>query len=1060
MSEIILTRKQLADKAKEESDKADLKQHADKLILGFENSNSLDAKRALWELVQNARDLSSKAIIEVNMESHQFSFTHYGKTFDSNTLLCLVKQVSSKTRKKQDQKGDADEVKEVGQYGTGFITTHSFGKRFLLDGTIELQKEEFVELTSFEVDRIAKDSDELTDKLLRQQNAVFHIVENGTPISSSLPTTFRYQFTMPVEVRNAEIAISKITESFIPQVMALNGNIFSISITNKLITPNHSYTYKKGQSYLEGDLTIVPVQKDDYPPVKLFVLPVNQDLDLKIILPLSDSLTAMPLLPSMSRLFLYFPLIGTEELGCNFIIHCGLFHPHEKRDGIWIASDNPQNKEKETCNQVILQMASDAIFAFMEKNAKTIANPIHLAPISFPILSNNSLVDDYFKGLKIQWVTKFRAYELVETTTERIKVEEAHFLAAELLLEKNTSDAIYDLAAAFWNRLPKKSLSEAWTNIIKSWDDEKTKWISIRDICGKIQESTHGSINVQLLQTFYGYLLRNNHHKYFDDFRLLPTYNNKYAVKAGLFKSAPLHDLFIEMARTFTPKVPNQLVQDDFILLQSFNDYTRAELSKQLNPVLREISLKLKVGNLLNDLQKALLIKFCNSFPLLENKGVRGELMSLIKSFYQINAEPLQIPNAGEDKIDYSIASECLVRHIIYDFATHASKDKDWVKNNLSIIKQLVVVLTTNKEYSGLLTDMPIFVNQNLTLIAREISLIQKDIPEALKTLYYSIFKKDKNDFLLLEEFVPFLKDGKNLEGKQVALEISNFIDGHGDIEKINQHPDSKIILNIIKRISDPNQKDEWTKLFPAIAASRTTIVTARVVKEEVKENIFSILTLEDDAKIALLGDLARDKDMSVIIEYGKQMLHDTASKQFDFDLKYKIGKHIENLLRDNINENLQVLDLKVEVLDEQKGKDIVIRKGDKTLYYIEVKSRWRSEYSIRMSKTQAETAVTHPNTYALLGISMVDYKPDDGSRHEPQELTAIVDRITVLDNIGQIVEPLIQNAMKKNRIDEDVHISPDYTIVVPQVVFKTEGIGFDQFMKNLVIYLQKVLIQ
>jgi hypothetical protein len=984
MSESLLTREELKKKAKDESDKADLKQHADKIILAFENSSPIDARRSLWELIQNARDLSPKAKIEVFLEPHQLSFTHYGETFDSNTLLCLIKQVSSKTRKKKEQKADQEEVKEVGQYGSGFLTTHSFGKRFLIDGTLKLQESQFVKLEGFEIDRVAKDSDELTGKLLIQQNSVFSLVENGTVTSSPSATTFRYQFDLEMEKASAAIAISRITESFIPAVMALNNQISAITISNVGANPNYSRTYKKLESYAEGELTVTPVQEDEQPPVNIYLLQVDKETDLKIILPLATVSSAMAPPATMSRLFLYFPLIGTEAWGFNFIIHCGLFNPHEKRDSIWISSDNVQNKDKEANNQQIIEKASQAIFSFMEKNSINVENAIYLADISFPTNTNNEFVDNYFKRLKATWVSKFRGYPLVETIAGRRSVNECYFLSQELLLEKEAISALYDLAFIFWQDLPLKKLAEDWTNTISKWEDDNIKWVSIGDICKKIQEGVPGSVNVILLQSFYSYLLRNNYHRYFDDFRLLPTYGNKYSVKTGLYKSTPLHPLFIEMAKTFAPKVPDQLVQDDFILQHSFKEYTRNELSRQLNPALKDISSKLRAGQLLTEPQKELLMRFCNSFPSLESKGARGELMQVVITFYGLTILPLQIPNAAEDKIDYAVAAECLIRHVIFDFATRASKEKDWTLVNLDIIKQLLAILTSNKEYSAHLDKMPIFVNRNFVLIAREQALIQKNIPDNLKTIYFNIFRKDKNDELLHEDFEVFHKEGKTLEGGQLAMDVIKFIESHGAIESINVHPDAKLIMTIIQFISDKDKQtsETWSKLFPAISAARATIVMAKIVEEKTKESLFSIITIDNPDKIALLGDLAKDEQMEVIIEYGRKAVHEETSRQFDFQLKHKIGTHIEELLRNKLGKDLTQIGIEVQVLNEQKGKDIVIKRGIDTLYYIEVKSRWRSDYSIRMSKTQAETAVTNPSNYTLLGVDMVDYNPADGNRH------------------------------------------------------------------------------
>lgn len=60
--------RQLAkERAEEESRRADMKQHADKLIQGFEKLEESHAKRAIWELFQNAIDLSDKSEITIRL---------------------------------------------------------------------------------------------------------------------------------------------------------------------------------------------------------------------------------------------------------------------------------------------------------------------------------------------------------------------------------------------------------------------------------------------------------------------------------------------------------------------------------------------------------------------------------------------------------------------------------------------------------------------------------------------------------------------------------------------------------------------------------------------------------------------------------------------------------------------------------------------------------------------------------------------------------------------------------------------------------------------------------
>lgn len=57
--------------------------------------------RAIWELCQNARDLSEGAEIKISLENDCFTFAHKGRPFNEDSLLSLVKQVSSEEKEKR-----------------------------------------------------------------------------------------------------------------------------------------------------------------------------------------------------------------------------------------------------------------------------------------------------------------------------------------------------------------------------------------------------------------------------------------------------------------------------------------------------------------------------------------------------------------------------------------------------------------------------------------------------------------------------------------------------------------------------------------------------------------------------------------------------------------------------------------------------------------------------------------------------------------------------------------------------------------------------------------------
>ena len=88
-----------------------------KINQGIENLDEKSGERAIWELVQNARDMDENSRIRIELKPDKIVFSHHGKPFDYTSLLALVNQNSSKDNPGADL---------VGQYGTGFMTTHAF----------------------------------------------------------------------------------------------------------------------------------------------------------------------------------------------------------------------------------------------------------------------------------------------------------------------------------------------------------------------------------------------------------------------------------------------------------------------------------------------------------------------------------------------------------------------------------------------------------------------------------------------------------------------------------------------------------------------------------------------------------------------------------------------------------------------------------------------------------------------------------------------------------------------------------------------------------------------
>ena len=85
----------LKEKAEKETRQIALLQHCTKIDQGLKSMPENAGNRAIWELVQNARDLSENCTIRIELTKDKFIFAHKGEPFTFSTFSSLIQQVSS-----------------------------------------------------------------------------------------------------------------------------------------------------------------------------------------------------------------------------------------------------------------------------------------------------------------------------------------------------------------------------------------------------------------------------------------------------------------------------------------------------------------------------------------------------------------------------------------------------------------------------------------------------------------------------------------------------------------------------------------------------------------------------------------------------------------------------------------------------------------------------------------------------------------------------------------------------------------------------------------------------
>lgn len=318
--------------------KSDKKQTANKIytavkeLYNYQNENA--SRRWIWELIQNAKDLSySDRKVDINIrltddDQKHLIFEHNGKNFNVDQITYLIKQVSSK---------EQNDPKVTGKFGTGFLSTHLLSKIITLKGILGFSSGGY---TSFEIemDRDANSVDEMIqkiDKSLADRDRIVNSTEEIDFDRTSFNTSFDYHLTEK-SCRYAEEGIEDL-ELCLPYTLLFIDSINTVSVTHK----NLSYARNGVEVFDNIAIQSILEHSNGTISTRYFAKIEQHDVSISVEL-LKDShgdFAIKEVNEDLPRIFCDFPLLGSESFGLPFVINSPRFNPTEKRDGIYLKSD-------------------------------------------------------------------------------------------------------------------------------------------------------------------------------------------------------------------------------------------------------------------------------------------------------------------------------------------------------------------------------------------------------------------------------------------------------------------------------------------------------------------------------------------------------------------------------------------------------------------------------------------------------------------------------------------------------------------------------------------------
>ena len=857
----------------------ELMAYCKKINQGIENLDEKSGERAIWELVQNARDMDENSHIRIELRPDKIVFSHRGKPFDYTSLLALVNQNSSKDNPGADL---------VGQYGTGFMTTHAFCDIVKVSAPYKVMSGPekligYVYMQDLELNRSYRNNLEKAIEEMRSEIKLVDNMHKTTPLYPTYDSLAEEQkwtsFTYRLESSNVD-SVSKQLASAIrlmPFVLVINERIKEIEVKD-LYAKRHFRIIKKNSAskqrmevdtewykivdeiettdILTGKSTSVAVTS-----LQLF----NEDgkvNDVVILPPYPEYCGSVDTIPS---LFLCFPLLGTESFGVNFIFHSKRWYPVEKRNNIMLPENVPSKREKGALNEEILHemMATLHRYYAYEGNANSLNRDMCL--VNFHSDKKDEVTTKFYTDLQNIWKAVMPSWKVIPTeegkramNDARVRVLHPDFYS-KLTEEKQSR---YELTLAEYAKNVKYNEKEcyllptsdliAWSKVVHLWrcDHDSEFYVTVKDVCKSVQEKS------DILHCFLSFLVDSDNTALLDDYELLPNRNGNLKRKGDLrhgdFMTASLYTL----TEMLMGSDADRMIDTAYNNIGKVATYKPEDLQRSINQTIskwRTVTFGSNKTPLTIERLDAL-IAFSSATSQTDFNNYRGRMMPWIVRIHEKQFARHTQPKIVEKEDDfYNPAFNLLLDYTLYVIS---QKDEEWVKDNEKLLKDFLTEYATSnaKERLERLNEFAVIPNYNYQLCTKDKLSKNINICEDLVKFYQYVIKEDLHEHWVHDHFSTIFT-----YNEEKASEVANKIEtalSNGDFQ-------DTVVLDIIE-LAENEPVDNWKILFKSIYNQRESIRYKLGTPAE-RRAINRIMKKKNPELLELMADVAEREDAVTI---------------------------------------------------------------------------------------------------------------------------------------------------------------------------------------------------
>jgi hypothetical protein len=438
-----------------------------KTLKALEDRRSLVLARWIWELLQNARDAAENngVAVSVAVEPRLLRFAHDGRPFRVKEVAHLVYHGSTKQQ----------DPETIGQYGTGFLSTHLLSARVRVRGMLADDGRPFDFVLSREGSSASELSERMDSSWTEFERSLGRCDMPGEPNS----TVFEYELGNHNTVDAVRAGIESL-ELCAPYILADNPRMRSISVVREDATRRFAVSTGSSSPALVHVTDTFNGNAEQF----AVALSANRDAHVAALLQRNGQQMRVAITTRTPRLFLAFPLIGTEDFPFPAVINSEHFSPNEERDGIPLGTgDTPANRE----NKALIVAASEALMLLIRRGIEESWESLSVLALFPPVVPKT--------WVNSEWLTE-QQKSLVRLVLEQPIVRTqagAHVAPTRAWIPAGRGkDAIWRLTALIAEsaeRLPQEKYAETWALCVRSWSDA----------CGLDLENTPGSWTLRKL---------------------------------------------------------------------------------------------------------------------------------------------------------------------------------------------------------------------------------------------------------------------------------------------------------------------------------------------------------------------------------------------------------------------------------------------------------------------------------------------------------------------------------------------------------------------------------